>query len=81
MFRPVPLCLQVAQPVSTHIFIYISKFHSYSEEEEDDRVGVYVGEMPVCCDQSYFEIEILDMDVQGAVSIGKLWRVLCDKWH
>ncbi|XP_042866168.1 SPRY domain-containing protein 3-like isoform X3 [Penaeus japonicus] len=43
---------------------------SYSEEEEEERVGVYVGEMPVSADRCYFEIEILDMGVQGAISIG-----------
>ncbi|XP_042238419.1 SPRY domain-containing protein 3-like [Homarus americanus] len=43
---------------------------SYSEEEEEERVGVYVGEVPVCADHSYFEIEILDMGVQGSISLG-----------
>ncbi|KAG7159881.1 SPRY domain-containing protein 3-like, partial [Homarus americanus] len=42
----------------------------YSEEEEEERVGVYVGEVPVCADHSYFEIEILDMGVQGSISLG-----------
>lgn len=51
--------------------LLISIFNSYSEEEEEERVGVYVGEMPICSDHSYFEIEILDMAVQGAISIGK----------
>ncbi|KAG0719057.1 SPRY domain-containing protein 3 [Chionoecetes opilio] len=45
---------------------------SYSEEEEDEeRVGVYIGEMPISSDHNYFEIEILDMGAQGAISIGK----------
>lgn len=44
--------------------------YSYSEEEEE-RVGVYVGEMPISLEHSYFEIEILDMGVEGAISIGE----------
>ncbi|KAK8387456.1 hypothetical protein O3P69_018191 [Scylla paramamosain] len=43
---------------------------SYSEEEEEERVGVYIGEMPISPDHNYFEIEILDMGAQGAICIG-----------
>lgn len=35
---------------------------------------MYVGEMPISLEHSYFEIEILDMGVEGAISIGEWWR-------
>lgn len=49
-------------------------FNSYSEEEEEERVGVYIGEMPISPDHNYFEIEILDMGAQGAICIGEYHR-------
>ncbi|RXG55954.1 SPRY domain-containing protein 3 [Armadillidium vulgare] len=42
----------------------------YSEEEEEEKVGVYIGEAPVCRPHNYFEVEILHMGINGAVSVG-----------
>lgn len=46
-------------------------FFSHSEEEELEKVGVYIGEAPVSHLHNYFEVEILHMGIKGAVSVGK----------
>ncbi|XP_076064885.1 SPRY domain-containing protein 3-like [Oratosquilla oratoria] len=48
---------------------------SYTEED-DERVGVYISDTPVTADHNYFEVEILDMAAQGAISIG----LCCQKY-
>lgn len=67
-------CIQILLVSCHYITIVIIIFNSYSEEEEEERVGVYIGEMPISPDHNYFEIEILDMGAQGAICIGEYPR-------
>ena len=52
--------------IITELFLYINSYAA----NEDGRVGVYVTANPLTPDNNYFEVEILDTGMMGA--IGKL---------